>query len=67
MAKNSIPQFKTGGGILSKLIGTALVIAVLVLVVKHPGDSGSAVHGAFAFASTAIDGLVDFIRAVFNQ
>lgn len=64
MAKNTIPGLKTGGGILSKVIGTVVVLAILVAVVKYPNDAASLVKTVFAGLGTLIDGLVGFFRAL---
>jgi hypothetical protein len=64
MAKNTIPGLKTGGGILSKAIGTVVVLAILVVVVKYPSDAASLVKTVFAGLGTLIDGLVSFFRAL---
>ncbi|MCA1704982.1 MAG: hypothetical protein LC808_17655 [Actinobacteria bacterium] len=34
MAKNSIPGMKTGGGVMPKMVGTAAVPTILVIVIK---------------------------------
>jgi hypothetical protein len=34
MAKNAIPGMKTGGGVTSKVAGTAVVLAILAIVIK---------------------------------
>lgn len=62
MAKQTFPGFKTGGGVLRKVIGTAVVLAVLVIVVKHPADAANWVKTAVGW----LDGLVSFIRQVGN-
>lgn len=62
MAKNAFPGMKTGGGVMSKVVGTLVLIAVLVTVVKYPADAASWVRGL----GTVIDGLVTFIRALFG-
>ena len=64
MAKNTIPGFKTGGGVLSKLIGTAIVIALVVLVVKYPGDAAIWAKTLVGVISDSIDGLVTFFRSL---
>jgi hypothetical protein len=64
MSKNTIPGLKTGGGILSKVIGTVVVLAILVMVVKYPSDAASLVKTIFAGLGTLIDGLVGFFRAL---
>ncbi|MFE0022364.1 hypothetical protein [Amycolatopsis sp. NPDC059021] len=67
MAKqNPFPGMKTGGGILSKLIGAAVVLALLVLVVKYPGDAASWAKGIGSTVADGIDGIVTFFRKVGN-
>jgi hypothetical protein len=64
MARNVIPGVKTGGGVLSKVIGTAVVLAILVMVVKHPADSAAFARTLFSGAGAVIDGLVSFFRSL---
>ncbi|QWF79768.1 hypothetical protein [Amycolatopsis sp. CA-230715] len=64
MAKNTIPGLKTGGGLLAKLIGAAVVIALLVLVVKYPGDAAGFAKGLGGMVSDAIGGIVRFFRGL---
>ena len=64
MARNVIPGVKTGGGILSKLIGTVVVLAILVLVVKHPTDAASFAKTMFSGFGALIDGFVSFFRSL---
>lgn len=64
MAKNAIPGLKTGGGMLTKVVGAAVLIALLVLIVKYPGDAATWLKAGFGFASNAIDGLVTFFRSL---
>lgn len=61
MAKNPYPVMNSGG-VLPKVIGTLVVIAVLVLVIKYPADAARWVRGL----GTAIDGLVSFFRTLFG-
>ena len=58
MAKNTIPGMKTGGGVMSKLVGTAMVLAILVIVVKHPSDAADFVKTVFGW----IDQIATFLR-----
>lgn len=58
MAKNAIPGMKTGGGVMSKVVGTAVVLAVLVIVVKHPSDAADFVKTVFGW----IDQIATFLR-----
>ena len=58
MAKNAILGMKTGGGVMSKLVGTAMVLAILVIVVKHPSDAADFVKTVFGW----IDQIATFLR-----
>jgi hypothetical protein len=49
MAKNVIPGMKTGGGVMSKVVGTAVLLAILVIVVKHPSDAANFVKTVFGW------------------
>lgn len=62
MAKSPYPMMKSGGGLLSKVVGTLVLIAVLVVIIKYPADAARWVRGL----GTVIDGLVSFIRALFG-
>jgi len=64
MARNVIPGLRTGGGIMSKVIGTAVVLAILVIVVKHPADAASFAKTIFGVLGAIIDGLVSFFRSL---
>lgn len=64
MARNVIPGLKTGGGMLSKVIGTAVVLAILVIVVKHPTDAATFAKTIFSVLGTVIDGFVSFFRSL---
>jgi hypothetical protein len=64
MARNVFPGMKTGGGILSKVIGTAIVMAIIVMVIKHPADSASFAKELFGGAGAVIDGFVSFFRSL---
>jgi hypothetical protein len=63
MAKSAFPM-KTGSGLLSKVIGTVVVLAVLTLVVKHPTNAASFVTGLFHLVSQAIDGISAFLGQI---
>lgn len=64
MARNVIPGMKTGGGIMSKLIGTAVLVAILVIVVKHPSEAAGFAKALFSGAEAVIDGFVNFLRSL---
>ncbi|MCO1581232.1 hypothetical protein M8C13_36330 [Crossiella sp. SN42] len=62
MARNSFPGMKTGGGLLPKLIGLLVLIAVGVLIVRYPGDSAGWVSGVFSGGRDVVDGIAVFLR-----
>lgn len=61
MAKNMIP-LPAGGSVLPKVIGAAFLIALLVVVVKHPSDSASWVQALFDLGETVVDGIAAFLH-----
>jgi hypothetical protein len=64
MAKNSMLPMKTGGGMLGKVIGTVVCLAVVALVVKHPADAAGWVTGGLHVAGSVIDGVSTFLAHV---
>jgi hypothetical protein len=60
MAKNMLPMTPNGTGIMSKVIAALVVVAILMLVVKHPSDAAHWVVGAWHLLSTVVGGLADF-------
>ena len=50
----------TGGGLGRKVVGLAVVIALLVIVVKHPAEAAAAATGIAGFAGSVIDALWSF-------
>lgn len=64
MSKQAIPGIKTGGGALPKVIGFVVLIALAVIVVKHPADAATWVKDGFSALGSVIDGVVSFIRNV---
>jgi hypothetical protein len=64
VAKNVIPGMKTGSGMMSKAIGTAVVLATLVIVIKHPTDAASFAKTVFSGFGAVIDGFVSFFRSL---
>lgn len=58
MARNSIPGINIGGGVMSKVVNTAVVLAILVIVVKHPSDAADFVKTVFGW----IDQIATFLR-----
>lgn len=64
MARNVIPGMRTGGGVMPKVIGGVVVLAILVIVVKHPTDAASFTKTLFSGLGAVIDGLVSFFRSL---
>ncbi|GAB3433593.1 hypothetical protein [Actinophytocola sediminis] len=64
MARNAIPGLQTGRSVMSKMIGFAVVLAILVIVVKHPADAASFAKTLFGGLGAIIDGLVSFFRTL---
>jgi hypothetical protein len=64
MAKRGTTQIPmpTGGGLGRKIVGLAVVIALLVIVVKHPADAAAAATGVAEFAGDVVDGLWSFVQ-----
>lgn len=62
--KNAIPMPTSSGSVLPKLVGGLVVVALLVIVVKHPSDAADWTRQLFAVAGDAVDGIVSFIRQV---
>ena len=62
MSRNSMLPMKTGGGILSKVIGALVALAVLTLVVKYPTEAAHSVGSLMHLAGRFIDGVAAFLR-----
>lgn len=63
MAKNPF-GIKTGGGIVKKIVGVVIVLAVLALVIKHPHDAAGMVNTAKDNGGGINDSVVEFFRAL---
>lgn len=61
MAKQMMPT-PTGGGLVSKLIGIAIVVALFMVVVNHPGDSAGWLKDLGGMFMDAVDGLATFFH-----
>lgn len=61
MARNQMPMMRTGGGVLGKLVGAVVTIAILAFVVKHPSDAAQWVSGAANLLGNVVDGLAAFL------
>jgi hypothetical protein len=65
MSRNMMPT-KAGSGLLAKLVGVLVALAVLMLLVKYPGDAAGWVTGAFHLLTNIVSGLVAFFRQLGN-
>lgn len=61
MSKTSFP-FKTGSGLVGKLIVTLIVIGAIALVVKQPSEAAGWAKSAANLAGDAINGVGDFLQ-----
>lgn len=62
MAKNSFPAMKTSSGVLSKLVGVLVVVAVLTFMVKNPTAAAHLVTEALTFLGNAVASLVTILQ-----
>lgn len=63
MAKQTmIPMPGGSSSVLPKLITAAVLIALVLVVVKHPGDSAEWVKTLFAAGESVVDGLATFLH-----
>jgi hypothetical protein len=61
MSKNPF-GIKTGGGIVKKIVGVVIVLAVLALVINHPHDAAGMVNTATDKGGGIIDSVAQFFR-----
>lgn len=59
-----MPASHSGGGVLAKVIGGAVVLALLVIVVKHPTDAAGWLKGLIGSGTKVVNGMTSFIRQV---
>jgi hypothetical protein len=51
-----------GGGLTRKIVGLAVVIALLVIVVKHPAGAAATATDVAGFVGSVFDGLWSFVQ-----
>lgn len=61
MAKQSMVQMPTKGAG-TKILGVLVFIALVVIIVKYPGEAAGWGKDLIGLAGDAVDGLVSFIR-----
>ena len=64
MAKNTIPGLKSGGGLVPKLVGLALLATVVVLLIKHPAEMAGWVSALVKGIGDLIEGLATVFTKV---
>jgi hypothetical protein len=63
MAKNTVLPAASSSA-LPKAIGTLIMLAILVVVVKHPSDAAEWVKALGGWIGTAADGIAQFMQQV---
>jgi uncharacterized membrane protein YdcZ (DUF606 family) len=61
---NMIPMSTRSSGILPKLVGGLVIVALLVIVVKHPGEAAEWAKQILNWLGGVLDGLVSFFQQV---
>lgn len=61
MPKNMFPM-KTGSGLVGKVVTLTVGLAVLMLVIKYPGDVAGWVKDGVHLLTSVINGIVAFFR-----
>lgn len=64
MAKKEMMPMPSGGGLLPKLIGTAVVLALLVMVIRQPAATAGWVEGLFGCTLGAVEGIAAFFGEI---
>lgn len=64
MSKKEMMPMPKGGGPLPKLIGTAVVLALLVMVIRQPAATAGWVEGIFGWALGAVEGIAAFFGEI---
>lgn len=60
MAKSSFPVMKSGGGVLSKLVGALVTLGVLAFVVQHPAEAAQLLSSGIGLLEKAVEGSASF-------
>lgn len=64
MSKQQTMPMPTGSGPLPKLIGTAIVLALLVMVIQQPAETAGWVEGVLGWAMNAVQGIATFFGEI---
>jgi hypothetical protein len=64
MAKKTTPLAAPAGSVLPKVIGTLVLLALLLVIVKHPSEAAVWAKALGAGIGTAANGLAAFLNAI---
>lgn len=64
MSKKSMMPIPSGSRILPKLVGAAVVIALLLVVVQHPTDAANWVQALVNGGEAIVDGIATFFHQI---
>lgn len=66
MAKNTspFPVMEQSGSVVRKFIGGLILVSLLVIVVRYPGDAAGWVQSLVSAAGSLVDGVVTFLRSL---
>lgn len=64
MAKSPFPMPKTGSGLLPKVTGALVLVALFMFMVKHPSEAASLVQSGASGLGSVVEALVTFFQAL---
>lgn len=64
MSKKGMMPMPTGSGLLPKLIGGAIAVALVLVVVQHPTDAATWVTALANGGKSVVDGVAAFIHQI---
>jgi len=60
--KDGFPMVASSGGGLKRVVGALVVVALLAVVIRNPGEAASWAKALFGVVTGAVDGIANFIR-----
>ena len=64
MARTAVVGSSGGGGLVSKVVSTLVLLGVIVFVVKHPQQAADLTLTLLGWGKTAVEGISAFIQRV---
>jgi hypothetical protein len=64
MAKQTFPGIKTSGGLLRKVVGVLVMLAVLAFIVKRPSDAADWLKAMIDGGEGVVDSVATFFQQV---